>query len=98
MRLFCCKLLAIPAAAAAGLLLNVYFGPSSLKSRISGRIITQVAPCLLPGFGHVYTLCSVIVRDLKRLNLSEGEYESLEAMESAKAQTTISTMYSYTIS
>jgi hypothetical protein len=38
------------------------------------------------------TLCFDLVGDLKRLNLSEGEYESLEAMESAKAQTTISTM------
>ncbi len=41
------------------------------------------------------TLCSVLVGDLKRLNLSEGEYESLEAMESAKARATISMVYDH---
>jgi hypothetical protein len=43
-----------------------------------------------PSFTVCVTLCFDSVGDLKRLNLSEGEYESLEAMESAKAQNTIS--------
>jgi hypothetical protein len=35
---------------------------------------------------YIYILFTfLIVGELKRLNMSEGEYESLEAMESAKA-------------
>ena len=43
------KILAIPDAAAAGMLLKVLNRPSPLLSHMAGRVITPVDPCLLPG-------------------------------------------------
>jgi hypothetical protein len=46
--LLSCELLVISAAAAAGIILNVYYWPSALKSHIPGWVTSPLDPCLLP--------------------------------------------------
>jgi hypothetical protein len=68
------KLLTILAAAAAGTLPNVYYGPSGQNSHLFGRIIPSVDPCLLSACNFVRGKCTlqVVSTNRRKIKLIEG--------------------------